>query len=476
MMVTPLSLSTLNNGNQQRFVEALGALFEHSPWVAAEAWHKRPFANTDELHQALCHAMYDASIDRQLALLLAHPDLAGKAAVAHELTAASTSEQAGVGLDRLSPDEFARFTELNQAYRDRFGFPFIICVREHTKHSILANFAARLDHTRDEEITTALGEIAKIANLRLRDLVAPHEAQSAIATPMTEPTERAASDAIMLGHTNYGKSEVRLVKVTHHKERHDIHDLNVAVTLEGDFAACFMDGDNTDIMATDTMRNTVYALGKKHPLDTIESFGMALVDQYLQAGPRTSRATVHIIEYPWQRITVNGQPHPIAFTRDAGERVATVTGDKNGERQIEAGIDNLLILKTTDSGWEHFLQAEYTTLPDARDRILATVVTANWQYNSTDLDFNAVWNGVRQQILVTFTDHYSPSMQNTLYRMGKAVLEAFPMVEKIHFSFPNKHHLLYDLKRFGMENHNEIFQATNEPYGLIEGTVERRSQ
>ncbi len=475
-MGTPLSLSAINNLDQQHFVNALGALFEHSPWVAAEAWQKRPFASTNELHQALCHAMYDAPIDQQLALIRAHPDLAGKAAIARELTAVSTSEQAGAGLDRLLPDEFARFNHLNQAYRNRFGFPFIICVREHTKNSILANFVVRLNHTCDEEITTALGEIAKIANLRLRDLVAPSEEEPAIATTMTQPTERATTAGVVLSHTNYGKSQVRLVKVTRHEDHHDICDVNVAVALEGDFDACFVDGDNTDIMATDTMRNTVYALAKNHRLDSIESFGMALVDRYLAAGPRTSRATVHIVEYPWQRMMVNGQPHPIAFTRDAGERVATVTGDKNGMRQIEAGIDKLQILKTTDSGWEHFLQEEYTTLPDARDRILATVVTANWQYNTTDLDFNAVWNGVRQQILTTFTDHYSPSMQNTLYRMGKAVLEAFPMVEKIHFSFPNKHHLLYDLKRFGMENNNEIFHATNEPYGLIEGTVERRSR
>jgi len=473
-MVTPLALSAINNKDQHSFVEALGTLFEHSPWVAAQAWQARPFVSIGELHNALCRAMYDAPIDQQLALIKAHPDLAGKAAIARELTAASTSEQAQAGLDRLSPDEFARFNELNQAYHERFNFPFIICVREHTKESILTNFVTRLNHTREEEVTTALGEIAKIANLRLRDLVAPHEGESAITAPMTERSP--ASEEIVLGQTNYGKSEVRLVKVTRHETHHDIRDVNVAVALEGDFDACFMDGDNTDIMATDTMRNTVYALAKTHPLDSIESFGLALVDRFLEAGPRTNRSTVRIVEYPWQRMEVNGQAHPHAFNRGAGERVAIVTGDKHSTRQIEAGIDKLLILKTTDSGWEHFLQDEYTTLPDAHDRILATIVTANWQYNTADLDFNAVWSGVRQQIFTTFTDHYSPSMQNTLYRMGKAVLEAFPQVEKIHFSFPNKHHLPYDLKRFGIENNNEIFHATNDPYGLIEGTVERRSQ
>jgi urate oxidase len=151
-----------------------------------------------------------------------------------------------------------------------------------------------------------------------------------------------------------------------------------------------------------------------------------------------------------------------------------VTGGDSGDRRVEAGLDNLLVLKTTQSGWENFYREQYTTLPDTNDRILATTVTASWSYGeNTYLDFDRRWRGVRDRILATFTDHYSPSVQNTLYRIGKAVLEWFPEVEKIQLSFPNKHHLLYDLERFGIENDNEVFHATSEPYGLIEGTVER---
>jgi urate oxidase len=120
------------------------------------------------------------------------------------------------------------------------------------------------------------------------------------------------------------------------------------------------------------------------------------------------------------------------------------------------------------------LRERFTTLPDTNDRILATVVTADWSYaKGADLDFDGLWGSVRDRILVTFTDHYSPSVQNTLYRIGRAVLEAFPEVEKIRLSFPNKHHIPYDLSRFGIENENEIFWATDEPYGMIEGTVQR---
>lgn len=165
-------LQAINDLDQQQFVQQLGFVFEHSPWIAAEAWHARPFAGVAELHAAMCAVMYAAPPDRQLALIRAHPDLAGKAAVAGELTRESRMEQSSAGLDRLSPEEFAAFTRMNAAYREKFGFPFIVCVREHTKDSILANFAGRLAHSRDEEIATALGEIAKIARLRLQDAIA----------------------------------------------------------------------------------------------------------------------------------------------------------------------------------------------------------------------------------------------------------------------------------------------------------------
>ncbi|HLL97909.1 MAG TPA: urate oxidase [Rubrobacteraceae bacterium] len=292
---------------------------------------------------------------------------------------------------------------------------------------------------------------------------------------MTEATgSETSAGRIVLGQSNYGKSGVRLVKVKRGAGRHELWDLDVAVALEGDFEAAHAEGDNTGLLATDTMRNTVYALAKDHLTGSIEEFGLALVDHFLEAGPTVERSKVTIAQFPWDRIEVNGRGHEHSFVRGAGERTAKVTGDEGGDRRVEAGLDNLLVMKTTQSGWEGFLRERFTTLPDTDDRILATVVTAEWTYGKTaDLDFDGLWGSVRDRILATFTDHYSPSVQNTLYRIGKAVLEAFPEVERISLSFPNKHHIPYDLSPFGMENENEIFWATDEPYGLIEGTVER---
>jgi urate oxidase len=294
---------------------------------------------------------------------------------------------------------------------------------------------------------------------------------------MTEATgQRAASGEIVLGQNNYGKGEVRVVKVTRNPGRHEIRDMDVAVAMEGDFEAAHVKGDNTGLIATDTVRNTIYALAKEHSVESIESFGLKLVDHFIENGPKVTGARADITEFPWTRIEVNGQGHEHSFVRGSGVRKARVTGDESGDRQVEAGIDDLLILKTTNSGWEGYLKDRYTTLPETNDRILATIVTAKWSYgNGTDLDFNRLWRSVRDQTLETFTDYYSPSVQNTLYLMGKAVLESFPEVQWIRYTFPNKHHILFDLSPYGMENNKEIYWATNEPYGLIEGTVERKS-
>jgi urate oxidase len=279
--------------------------------------------------------------------------------------------------------------------------------------------------------------------------------------------------SIVLGPNNYGKSEVRLVKVTRGAERHDVREVHVDVALSGDLEDVHVKGDNTDVLATDTMRNTVYALAKDHPLEDVDDFGLALARHFL-ASPLTRRARVHLVEHPWRRIEVDGRGHEHCFQRaGGGVRVATVTASEDGEASVEAGLDDLFVLKTTQSGWEGFLRDRYTTLPETSDRIFATVVTAKWSYASPDVEFGRLWRGTRELILRTFTDHYSPSVQYTLYRMGRAVLEEHPEIERIHISMPNKHHLLYDLSRFGMDNDNEIFHASLEPYGLIEGTVER---
>jgi urate oxidase len=280
----------------------------------------------------------------------------------------------------------------------------------------------------------------------------------------------------VLGPASYGKSRVRLVRVDRGAERHEIADLTVAVELEGDFAAAHVAGDNAGMLATDTMRNAVYALAQGFPVQEVERFGMRLVEHFAGAAPRVERVRIELASHPWTRLAhPGGAPHEHAFARGAGgDRVAIVSGDGSaGGFEIEAGIDGLVVLKTTGSGWSGFLRDELTTLADTDDRIMATEIAARWTYRDADVDFTAAWQDARRAALEAFADHHSPSVQFTLHRMGRAVLDARPEIERIRLSLPNRHHLLYDLARFGIENDHEVFEATDQPYGLIEGTVER---
>jgi urate oxidase len=275
-----------------------------------------------------------------------------------------------------------------------------------------------------------------------------------------------------LADNSYGKQAVRLVTVRRRPDRHELQDVTVAIRFEGDFTAAYAEGENSGVLPTDTMKNTIYALAAEHPFDDIEDFGLALTDHFLTNNSRASSVRVDLTEHLWERIEVGGAAHSHAFHKGGSERrIATVTRDREGA-EVLAGIEDLLVLKTTKSAFEGFPRDRYTTLKETSDRILATAVRATWRYSRPHVAFGTLWREVRRLLLKTFANHDSRSVQHTLYAMGEAVLETLD-VEEIHISMPNKHHLPVDLTPFGLENRNEIFVVTTEPYGLIEGTMRR---
>jgi urate oxidase len=227
------------------------------------------------------------------------------------------------------------------------------------------------------------------------------------------------------------------------------------------------------VLPTDTMRNTVYALAKQHPVEPVEGFGRALVEHFLAASSEAEQVRIRIAAHGWARIGAAGQPHPHSFVRASGERrMAWVSGDRQ-EVRYEAGVEEVEVLKTTRSSFEGYIRDEYTTLPETKDRIFATVLSARWGYDREPADFDAAFERVRAALLETFAGHDSKSVQQTLYAMGAAALEAAPEVSEIRLSLPNRHHLLFDIGRFGLENPNEVFVPTSEPFGLIEATIVR---
>ena len=277
----------------------------------------------------------------------------------------------------------------------------------------------------------------------------------------------------MLAETAYGKSSVRLVKVSRHGDRHDLKDLTVSIRFEGEYDQSYTDGDNREVLPTDTMKNTVYALAASHSVGEPEAFGRVLAEHFLERNPRLRRVRIDLTEQAWARLAVGAREHGQAFVRQSAEtRSATVQGQ--GDRiTIGAGVKDLVILKSSRSGFTGFLRDAYTTLPDVADRILATALTATWHYRTSDLDFNLTWRAVRNTLLEAFGEHDSRSVQHTLHAMGRAVVDNVDAVTAIRLVMPNKHHLPVDLTPLGLPNRNEIFVPTDEPYGLIEATVMR---
>jgi len=274
----------------------------------------------------------------------------------------------------------------------------------------------------------------------------------------------------MLAENSYGKQAIRLVTVRRRRpDHHELKDVTVGIRFEGDFAASYTEGDNQGVLPTDTMKNTVYALAAEHPFDDVEDFGLILTDHFLSNNPRASRVRVDLVEHLWEPLEASGT----AFRQAGSERrTAEVTRDREGARVL-AGLEDLVVMKTAKSAFEGFPRDRYTTLPETADRILATAVRATWLYSRPHVAFGPLWREVRRVLLETFAEHDSRSVQHTLYAMGEAVLETLD-VEEIHLSMPNKHHIPVNLTPFGLDNRNEIFVATPEPYGLIEGTVRRK--
>ena len=291
----------------------------------------------------------------------------------------------------------------------------------------------------------------------------------------------------ILGTNSYGKSRVRVMRVVRTAARHELSELDVAIQLAGDFTAAHETGDNAKILPTDTMKNTAYALAALAPggvVEQPEDYALRFVEHLLGSGPQIESATVTCVERRWSRLVIDGAEHDHAFEHDAngGTRTCVAYGDRDGARSVHAGIRDLLVLKSTESGFEGYIVDQYTTLPPTNDRIFATSMDILWAYTDAAAAVRAAapspawladWTSVRDAVLRAFATGYSASVQQTGLLAGQAALAAVPAIERISFGLPNKHFLPFDLTRLGLENRNEIFIATDEPHGQINLTVVR---
>jgi urate oxidase len=276
----------------------------------------------------------------------------------------------------------------------------------------------------------------------------------------------------VLGHNQYGKAEVHVVRVFRDNPDapHDLVDYNVSVSLTGDFDDAHQTGNQAKVLTTDACKNTVNSFAKEagDAVREPESFALALAEHFIQV-PQVSGVRINVEAFPWDR----SHDNPHAFVKN-GDYVRTVTVTKNADdTSVVSGLKELTVLKTTDSEFHGFYQDKYTTLQPTNDRIMATAVTAQWAHDGTDVDWGKAFDGVKDAITSSFAAAYSYALQHTLWEMGTAVLDAAPSVAEVRFSCPNKHHFVIDLSPFGVENNCEVHHADDRPYGLIEATIKR---
>ena len=456
-------MSELSALDRETFAQRLGFLFEESPWIAAEAWDSRPWRTREALHSALLEVVARASQERQLALIQAHPDLVGRAALAGSLTRESTTEQRTAGLDPnvLSEEEVAWFQDINAQYQARFGFPFVICARDNQKEAITAALIARLGNDRRTEIETALREIGQIAWYRLGDVV-----RDDLATPGADAT---GGNTDCTFEVSYGKHGVSVYRVFATPLRdvapipessftgrdNNLLACEVDVEVFGEeFLPAYTHGDNTMLVATDSMKNFIIRESLTYRGATLEGLLHYLGVGFASTYPQMHTLTLTGREIPFTPVVVpdGDSGHRASgnvFSQGLGNRtLASISIDKRGEAVVvtahDCGITGIELMKLTGSAFTSFVRDGYTTLPERGDRPLYISMNVSWQYDDPQdmLDLLRSRYVPAEQmgdlIAATFDDFVSESIQHLLHEMGQRALQRFPQLAALRFDALNR--------------------------------------
>jgi urate oxidase len=273
---------------------------------------------------------------------------------------------------------------------------------------------------------------------------------------------------------SYGKSQVRISRIHREGARHEFIDLTVWIELDGDFLPSYSAADNSQIVPTDTMKNTVYVLSSRSDVKAIEVFAQVLAKHFLDTYQQVSLATIRCEEKLWTRMAFGSKQHDHAFVGNGSERcTCSVKADRAKGTTMTSGVCGLQVLKTTGSSFVDYVKDEYTTLAPAEDRIFATAIEAHWPCSKLSADWPGIRQTIRAALLDVFANQFSKSVQHTLYEMARAAFAACELIDEITITMPNQHHLLANLTPFGLRNPNEVFVPTSEPFGNISATISR---
>ena len=468
------------NADRASFVGRYGAVFESSPWVAEAAWEEAPFATVADLHRARVRAVERAPAERQLELIRAHPELAGSELRLGTLTTASAAEQSAAGLDRLSPDQAERLERATSAYRERFGFPFVVCVREHTPQSIIENAEERLAHPREEEMRTALAEIAKIAALRLRNgTVACVDYEIAYGKESVPVYRHRATPLTGIPTVPESRFSGRDNVVFAHEISVEVHGNN--------FLPAYTHGDNSDVVATDSMKNFILGQAGEHEGATLEGYLARLGRGFLERYEQMQELRVSGRELPFSAAEVPGEegfePSPVLRRREWSDRsVAELHyGRADGEPVLldhRSGRVNIELLKTEGSAFTRFVRDEYTTLPERSDRPLFIRLDVHWSYanpgdaTGDDVSRYVAGEQLRDVCAAVFHEFVSESIQQLVHEMGKRLFDRYPQLAVLDFVGRNMTRDPYDTGGAADERPT-VFVPPFPAFGTIRLTMKR---
>ena len=474
-----LKVAELNELDRDDFVERVGFAFEDSPWIAASAWEARPFESVDQMHAAMVAVVTGAGRDRHLELIRAHPDLAGSASLAGELTPASSAEQASAGLDRLPPESYARLTAATETYRERFGFPFVVCVREHTVESIIEAAEARIRSEPDQEVRTALGEIAKIAALRLRDAVSEDGRVDRLPGVDYEISYGKARVPVYRHYAAPLEGIAAVPESSFTGRANSVFANEITVEVFGDnFLPAYTRGDNSNVVATDSMKNFILREGQTYEGATLEGYldhlGQGLLGKYEQM--RGLRVSGRELAFSADSDVLHQRRHgdhsaaELRYEReDGGWRIVSHSCGRLG----------LELLKTKGSAFVRFVRDEYTTLPERSDRPLFIHLEVHWLYADV-ADALAPGHAryvpgeqVRDVVAAVFDEFVSESIQQLVHEMGKRLLERYPQLASVSFSARNMTRDPYATPD-DPDDDRRVFSDPFPAYGTIELTITRR--
>jgi urate oxidase len=271
----------------------------------------------------------------------------------------------------------------------------------------------------------------------------------------------------------YGKEQVRILKILRNGPRHTVREIEVSALLAGDFDRSYTAGDNAKVVLTDTIKNTINVLAKEQLGAEVEPFALMVGQHFVANYEQVKKATVEIRERRWERMTIDGAPHSHAFAAGSDARKWTRAICSAEGCEVAGGIRDLVILKSTGSGFENYPKCKYTTLPETPDRILATSFSGTWFFAQAPANYAAANDAILSAMTKVFANNFSPSAQTTVFQMAEAALAACPEISRIDLCMPNKHFIPINLAPFGLDNENEVFLPTEEPFGLIEASVAR---